>query len=144
MAEKAKGTSKNPKPTMQNPEGKSRRILQGFLAVMLALVIVAMVFCGVFYIILKNNVYGLGEIFRPVFQDSPILRLALPPLHGKLIRMRLRILPIQKPGRNIMNTDRRWPISPLNRMRPRSSASTKATRVFWKKTRPYWKPMRSY
>ena len=80
MAEKAKGTSKNPKPTMQNPEGKSRRILQGFLAVMLALVIVAMVFCGVFYIILKNNVYGLGEIFRPAFQDNPILRLALPPL----------------------------------------------------------------
>lgn len=80
MAEKAKGTSKNPKPTMQNPEGKSRRILQGFLAVMLSLVIVAMVFCGVFYIILKNNVYGLGEIFRPAFQDNPILRLALPPL----------------------------------------------------------------
>jgi len=80
MAETAKEVSNNPKPTRRNPEGASRRILQGFLAVILALVVVAMVFCGVFYIILKNNVYGLGEAFRPIFQDNPVLRLALPPL----------------------------------------------------------------
>ena len=48
MADKAKNISKNPKPTGRSPEGKSRKILQGFLAVMLALVVVAMVFCGVF------------------------------------------------------------------------------------------------
>ncbi|NLW01862.1 MAG: hypothetical protein GX027_01170 [Clostridiaceae bacterium] len=83
MADKAKNISKNPKPTGRSPEGKSRKILQGFLAVMLALVVVAMVFCGVFYIILKNNVYGLGEAFRPVFQNNPILKLALPPLPGE-------------------------------------------------------------
>lgn len=80
MAEKAKGNPKNPRPTARSPEGKTRSILQGFLAVMLALVVVAIVFCGVFFIILKNNVYGLGEAFRPAFQNSPILRLALPPL----------------------------------------------------------------
>lgn len=80
MAGKSKKTTKNPKPTAQSPEGKSPQILQGFLAVAIALAIVAMVFCGVFYIILKNNVYGLGEHFRPAFQNSPILRLALPPM----------------------------------------------------------------
>lgn len=83
MAVKTKDNSKNPKPTVQNPERKMPQILQGILAVVLALVIVALVFCGVFYIILKNNVYGLGEFFRPAFQDSPILRLALPASPGE-------------------------------------------------------------
>lgn len=80
MAEKTKDIPKNPKPTTQSPKRKSPQVLQGILAVALALIVVAMVFCGVFYIILKNNVYGLGEFFRPAFQDSPILRLALPPV----------------------------------------------------------------
>jgi len=62
----------------KNQENLAKRILQGFLAVLLALIVVAMVFCGVFYIILKNNVYGLGESFRPIFQDNPVLKLALP------------------------------------------------------------------
>jgi len=79
MAVKTKDNSKNPKPTMQDPvKNKMSQILQGILAVVLALVIVALVFCGVFYIVLKNNVYGLGDFFRPAFKDSPILRLALP------------------------------------------------------------------
>lgn len=80
MADKEKEVAKIPEPSKQIPESKPSSMLQGFLAVLLALLVVAIVFCGVFYFILKSNLYGLGEAFRPAFQNSPILRLALPPL----------------------------------------------------------------
>jgi flagellar motility protein MotE (MotC chaperone) len=80
MAERENDTEKTPEPKKHNPESKPSSALQGFLAVVLAILVVAAVFCGVFYFILKNNLYGLGEAFRPAFQGSPILRLALPPL----------------------------------------------------------------
>lgn len=78
MAESEKEVEKAPEPKKQIPESKPTSMMQGFLAVLLALLVVAVVFCGVFYFILKNNFYGLGEAFRPAFQNSPILKLALP------------------------------------------------------------------
>jgi flagellar motility protein MotE (MotC chaperone) len=59
---------------------KAGSVTQGILAVVLALLLVAVVFSGAFYFVLKNDVYGLGEQFRPQFEKNPILRLALPPL----------------------------------------------------------------
>lgn len=80
MAEKTNEKTNSSVTISKNNDNFTRRILQGFLAVLLSLVVVAMVFFGVFYIILKNDVYGLGEAFRPVLKDIPVLRLALPAL----------------------------------------------------------------
>lgn len=54
-------------------------ILGGILAVLLALLVVVVVFAGAFYYLVKTNFYGVGEQFRPLLQDHPILKLALPP-----------------------------------------------------------------
>lgn len=55
-------------------------VISGILAVVLALLLVAGVFAGAFYFLVHGNVYGIGEQFRPLLQNNPVLKLALPPL----------------------------------------------------------------
>ncbi len=80
MAKKRK-----PKPKAQAPQGSDKKgetegLLHGLLTVLLSILIVLVVFGGAFYYVLKNNIYGLGEQFRPRLTKIPVLKQALPPL----------------------------------------------------------------
>ncbi|MCX7922376.1 MAG: DUF615 domain-containing protein [Clostridia bacterium] len=58
-------------------EGKGK-LLYGVLAFLTAIVIMAIVFGGVFYIVVSNNVNGIGEKYRKDIQSIPVLKMALP------------------------------------------------------------------
>lgn len=55
-------------------------ILDGLLTILVSILIVLIIFGGAFYYLLKNNIGGLGEYFRPSIERIPVLKLALPPL----------------------------------------------------------------
>jgi flagellar motility protein MotE (MotC chaperone) len=59
---------------------KAGGLISGILAVLVALLLVAAVFVGAFYFLVKNNIYGVGELLRPSLQGNSILKLALPKL----------------------------------------------------------------
>lgn len=80
MAEKAKTKAEAPVPQGSDSKGGSGGFLHGLLTVLLSILIVLVVFGGAFYYVLKNNIYNLGEYFRPRIGKTPILRHALPPL----------------------------------------------------------------
>jgi len=64
----------------QGSEGQKKAggLISGIVAVLVALLLVAIVFSGVFFFVLKTDTFGLGERFRSDLQKNPILRLALP------------------------------------------------------------------
>jgi flagellar motility protein MotE (MotC chaperone) len=80
MAKKNNAKEKAPKAQGSDKKGESDGLLHGLLTVSLSILIVLVVFGGAFYFVLKNNVYGLGEEFRPSLERIPVLKLALPPL----------------------------------------------------------------
>ncbi len=80
MAQKNNTKEKAPKAQGSDKKGESDGLLHGLLTVSLSILIVLVVFGGAFYYVLKNNVYGLGEQFRPSLERIPVLKLALPPL----------------------------------------------------------------
>ncbi|NLM09509.1 MAG: hypothetical protein GX213_01755 [Clostridiaceae bacterium] len=66
-------------------KGKNKKdikagILDGILTILVSILIVLIIFGGAFYYLLKNDVGGLGEYFRPSIGRIPVLKLALPPL----------------------------------------------------------------
>lgn len=80
MAQKNNTKEKAPKAQGSDKKGESDGLLHGLLTVSLSILIVLVVFGGAFYYVLKNNIYGLGEEFRPSLERIPVLKLALPPL----------------------------------------------------------------
>ncbi|NLM26942.1 MAG: hypothetical protein GX211_02045 [Clostridiaceae bacterium] len=80
MAGKIKTKAEAPVPHGSDSKGGSEGFLHGLLTVLLSILIVLAVFGGAFYYVLKNNVYNLGEYFRPRIEKTPIIRHALPPL----------------------------------------------------------------
>lgn len=80
MAPKNKKKVKAPTPQGSDRKGESEGLLHGLLTVLLSMLIVLVVFGGAFYYVLKNNVYGIGEQFRPSIERIPVIKLALPPL----------------------------------------------------------------
>lgn len=55
-------------------------ILDGLLTILVSILIVLIIFGSTFYYLLKNNIGGLGEYFRPSIERIPVLKMALPPL----------------------------------------------------------------
>ncbi|NLG87996.1 MAG: hypothetical protein GX494_02060 [Clostridiaceae bacterium] len=80
MAGKVKTKAEAPVPQGSDSKGGSGGFLHGLLTVLLSILIVLAVFGGAFYYVLKNNIYNLGEYFRPRIEKTPIIRHALPPL----------------------------------------------------------------
>ncbi|MBP7176330.1 MAG: hypothetical protein KBA53_08985 [Thermoclostridium sp.] len=80
MAQKNNTKEKAPKTQGSDKKGESDGFLHGLLTVSLSILIVLVVFGGAFYYVLKNNIYGLGEQFRPSLERIPVLKLALPAL----------------------------------------------------------------
>mgnify|MGYP001162903354 FL=1 len=80
MAQKNNTKEKAPKTQGSDKKGESDGLLHGLLTVSLSILIVLVVFGGAFYYVLKNNIYGLGEQFRPSLERIPVLKLALPAL----------------------------------------------------------------
>lgn len=66
--------------TSQGSEKQKGRngILFTLLALVTAIVIMAAVLGGAFYIVVHNNINGIGEAYRPQINKIPILRMALP------------------------------------------------------------------
>ena len=80
MAQKNNTKEKAPKTQGSDKKGESDGLLHGLLTVSLSILIVLVVFGGAFYYVLKNNIYGLGEQFRPSLERIPVLKQALPAL----------------------------------------------------------------
>lgn len=80
MAQKNSTKEKAPKAQGSGKKGETDGLLHGLLTVLLSILIVLVVFGGAFYYALKNNIYGLGDQFRPSLERIPVLKLALPPL----------------------------------------------------------------
>lgn len=74
MAKKVRTIQKGDKKAIKDG------ILDSVLTILVSIVIVLMVFGGTFYYLLKNDIGGLGEYFRPSIERIPVLKLALPPL----------------------------------------------------------------
>lgn len=75
MAKDKKGSQKV-KDTGSGSKGKG--LLFTILTFFIAVLIVGTILGGTFYVIIHNNVNGLGERYRKNLQNVPILRLALP------------------------------------------------------------------
>lgn len=67
--------TKSPRPKEKK---KMNDIVYGLLAFLVATAIMLVVLGGTFYIIVKNNVNGIGEKLRPKLTEVPVLRMALP------------------------------------------------------------------
>ncbi|ANX00559.1 hypothetical protein ODU73_000576 [Thermoclostridium stercorarium] len=69
-------------PRTKKGNGKDAKsaVLDGLLTILVSIVIVLIIFGGTFYYLLKNNIGGLGEYFRPSIERIPVLKHALPPL----------------------------------------------------------------
>ncbi len=80
MAKKDKKSDKTPVPQKNDRVGMPG-IFHSILVVLLALLVVAVVSLGVFYIAVKNNVNGLADTVRPLIKDHPILKVALPKIY---------------------------------------------------------------
>jgi flagellar motility protein MotE (MotC chaperone) len=80
MAQKNNAKEKGPNTQGSDKKGRTDGLLHGLLTVLLSILIVLVVFGGAFYYVLKNNLYGLGESFRPSLERIPVIKLALPPL----------------------------------------------------------------
>lgn len=80
MAPKKKTKAKAPTPQGSDKKGESNGLIHGLLTVLLSLLVVLVVFGGAFYYVLKNNIYGMGESFRPSLERIPVIKLALPEL----------------------------------------------------------------
>jgi len=80
MAEKMKTKVEAPAPQGSDSKGGTEGFLHGLLTVLLSILIVLVVFGGAFYYVLKNNIYNLGEYFRPRLEKIPVIKYALPPL----------------------------------------------------------------
>lgn len=80
MASKSKTKTKAPKTQKSDKKGESDGFMHGLLTVLLSILIVLVIFGGAFYYVLKNNIYGIGEQFRPALGRIPVIKMALPPL----------------------------------------------------------------
>lgn len=65
-------------PKSQSTAKKGRGILFTLLTFFTVIAVIAVVFGGVFYFIIHNNINGLAEKYRPTLQNIPLTRLALP------------------------------------------------------------------
>jgi len=74
-----KSSSNSDKTDKDNKNEKgAKKIRSGILTALLVIVIIAVVFGGVFYFLIRNNVGGLAERYRPAIQNIPLVSLALP------------------------------------------------------------------
>lgn len=70
-------TVKDTKPQ----KSAKKKIRSGILTALLVIVVITIVFGSVFYFMIRNNVGGLAERYRPAIQNIPLVRLALPAAH---------------------------------------------------------------
>lgn len=78
MAQKIRSIA--PQNKSGNKKGIKEGLLDGLLTISVSILIVLIIFGGAFYYVLKNDIGGLGEYFRPSIGRIPVLKLALPPL----------------------------------------------------------------
>ncbi len=78
MAEKQVKEEKTSEPSKNNRKENPGGFLHALLVVFLSLVVVFLVFAGVFYIAIKNNFNGFAYIVKPQFENHPVLKWALP------------------------------------------------------------------
>ena len=76
--------AKSKKSIMQSKDGspgsgsKSKSMLYTLLTIFIVILVIGIIFGGAFYLVVHNNVNGLGERYRKTIQNIPIARLALP------------------------------------------------------------------
>lgn len=79
MANDSQQTVKSPGTKGSAKAAKKRSgLFSGFMAFFVAALIMVAVFGGAFFIVIKNNINGLGERYRKQIQAIPVIRLALP------------------------------------------------------------------
>jgi len=78
MKEKGKQEKQIPEQKQSTRSEKPGGFLQSIIVVLIALLVVAVVFTGVFYFAVKNNIYGLADSLKPHIKNYPILKVFLP------------------------------------------------------------------
>jgi hypothetical protein len=71
-------------PGSQGSDGQQKAggLITGIMAVLAALLVVALVFAGVFTFFVKGNLFRLGDRFRASLQDKPLLSWMLPAMEA--------------------------------------------------------------
>lgn len=78
MAQRDIKVDQTPEPKQNNRKDKPGGVLHAILVVLLSLVIVFVVFSGVFYFAVKNNIGGFAYIMKPQLEHHPVLKWVLP------------------------------------------------------------------
>ena len=71
---------KDKKDSVQSKDGsaKGKGVVFMLLTFFIAILAIGIVFGGAFYIVVHNNINGLGERYRKTLQNIPVVKLALP------------------------------------------------------------------
>ena len=80
-------------------------ILDSLLTILVSILIVLVIFGGAFYYLLKNDIGGLGEYFRPSIERIPVLKLACRRFPKPKIPMIQSTLPRKSFLQNIMSCE---------------------------------------
>ena len=65
-------------PRTQSGAKKRRGVVFSAITLFLVILVIALILGGAFYIVVHNNVNGLGERYRSAIQNIPLAKLALP------------------------------------------------------------------
>ena len=78
MADKAILNKQTSASNELNRGKKHGAFLHSVIVVLIAILVVLLIFFGVFYFAVKNNVNGLADTLQPHLVNRPLLRLVLP------------------------------------------------------------------
>lgn len=78
MAEKERQAEQTSEQEQDNQSEKPGGCLHSIIVVLIAFLVVAIVFVGVFYFVAKNNINGVGDSLKPYVKNYPILKVFIP------------------------------------------------------------------
>lgn len=78
MAEKERQAEQTSEQAQNNQSEKPRGCLHSIIVVLIAFLVVAIVFVGVFYFVAKNNINGVADSLKPHVKNYPVLKVFIP------------------------------------------------------------------
>jgi flagellar motility protein MotE (MotC chaperone) len=78
MAEKERQAEQTSEKEQSNQTEKPGGCLHSIIVVLIAFLVVAIVFIGVFYFVAKNNINGVADSLKPHVKSYPVIKIFLP------------------------------------------------------------------
>ena len=78
MAEREKQAEQTSEQEQSNQSEKPGGCLHSIIVVLIAFLVVAIVFVGVFYFVAKNNINGVADSLKPHVKNYPIIKVFIP------------------------------------------------------------------